>query len=720
MSTVRVDAWVERLVRHARSGEPLDLARDGDDDEATTRDDEATAGDPRDGVADNAEARSRERHIPATAIRRALLDPDLRPDPRGLVIRGARITGALDLAHAAVPCPLVLRSCVLGGALNAEDAQLIALDLGRTVVTTVNLDGAVLRADLRLNRLRATREVRAVGIRIGGHLLLREAVLTDAGGTALSLDRARVDGSAFLTALRATGTVRANGAHVAGQLTLREAVLATPGGNALSLDGAFVGGLFLTDVQATGKVRALGAHITGQLNLGGAVLSNPAGDALSLDRAEVDGSAFLTNLRATGRVRALGAHITGQLTLRGAVLQSADGDALVLDGVRVDRGIFMTRMQATGEVRALGAHVTGHLDLSGAVLDRPGGDALSLDRARVDGGATLSRLRTTGTVRAPGATVTGQLDLAGAVLSNPGDTALNLQGLDVEVLVLGGLLTDGTLDLTLSTVGTLVTNTGVPATPGGRAAPGADSASSPETAAQEADAERRARRAPARAAALPGPLAAAGWNVGDVHGPLRHDRRASRDWLDTAKDTVEDFSVQPWHELAAVYERNGQPADGRWLRFTAARRVTRRAPWYSKPIRWSYALVAGYGYYPLIAAAWLVAAAVATLLLTSVLAGSFVPTDLEAATGPTRATTTGAHALTGAGSCSAVALDYPCFRPTLYALEVMLPVTELGQVQAWAPLTTGALPHVLIVLRATVWIMTALLLAGVTGLLRRT
>lgn len=54
----------------------------------------------------------------------------------------------------------------------------------------------------------------------------------------------------------------------------------------------------------------------------------------------------------------------------------------------------------------------------------------------------------------------------------------------------------------------------------------------------------------------------AGYLVHDIHGLLRTDRKAAKDWLDNS--TV--FTSQPWEELARVYDRNGQPADARCLR----------------------------------------------------------------------------------------------------------------------------------------------------------
>ncbi|MEJ7703146.1 MAG: hypothetical protein WKF47_05615 [Geodermatophilaceae bacterium] len=60
-----------------------------------------------------------------------------------------------------------------------------------------------------------------------------------------------------------------------------------------------------------------------------------------------------------------------------------------------------------------------------------------------------------------------------------------------------------------------------------------------------------------RSSACPGWPTRLGWRTRDLHGVGRDDRRAAAKWL----DTQQNFVSEPWQEIAAVYERNGQPAD---------------------------------------------------------------------------------------------------------------------------------------------------------------
>jgi hypothetical protein len=66
--------------------------------------------------------------------------------------------------------------------------------------------------------------------------------------------------------------------------------------------------------------------------------------------------------------------------------------------------------------------------------------------------------------------------------------------------------------------------------------------------------------------------------------------------------------------------------------------------------------------------------------------------------------------------CSA-AWDIDCFAPGPYALGVAFPAAAAATSQPWSPPSEWAIA--IQILRGLAWIFTALLLAGVTGLLRK-
>ncbi|TQC47384.1 hypothetical protein EEB14_20730 [Rhodococcus sp. WS4] len=666
-NTAGEDELFERLLAGARDGTVFDLSTDADPDHR----DPATA-----------DTWPEQRVIPASAIRRILTGCYNDIDPHGLRIRYARITGIPDFENIIFERPLHLENCHIDEPIELSGSNLVQLNIERSHIAALHLDTATVDGYVFAQKLVAHGPVRAVGTHIGGQLILDGAELTTESGDALNLDHATVDGYVFAQKLVAHGPVRAVGARIGG-LDLQGAELTTKSGEALILDGAtFDRGVFAAQLVAHGPVRALGAHI-GELDLQGAKLTTKSGEALNLDHATVDLGVLAAQLVAHGPVRAVGAHI-GELILDGAELTSESGEALILDQATVDLGVVAQKLVAHGPVRAVGTHIGGQLILEGAELTTKSGDALNLDHATVDGSVFAAQLVAHGPVRALGARI-GGLDLQGAKLTTASGDALNLEQAKVAVLSLTPERSIGVINLTRTQVGDLVT---------------------------PSDADP------------PAPLSATGWEVADVHGRIRTHRKTAARWLSTAPADT-GFTAHPWHALAAVYDRNGQPADARRLRFTAANEVTRKAPWPTKILRSAYRIFAGHGYYPLLAAGWLLVVFALGVGLVIANRDHFVPSDLKAAT--TAANTysetsrTRPPSVITADTPCELYPEYPCFQSFNYALDNVVPAAGAQKVD-WTISTAAPLwlTFGMSILRIVAWIFTAILLAGVTGLLRKT
>ena len=103
-----VQRWVEKLIRAQAAGDPLD------------------AGD---------------KHLPAEALRKVLVDPQLVADPRGLSIQNAHITETLGLEHIVFSHPLRLRDCTLEAPIKLAGATIKELDFAGSRMQELNLDG---------------------------------------------------------------------------------------------------------------------------------------------------------------------------------------------------------------------------------------------------------------------------------------------------------------------------------------------------------------------------------------------------------------------------------------------------------------------------------------------------------------------------------------------------------------------------------------------------
>ncbi|MCB8914172.1 hypothetical protein KUG88_29210 [Rhodococcus rhodochrous] len=729
-------AWVTRLVDAANSGTIVDL-RSGVP---------AHLYDPA-----TADQWSADRHIPARAIRDVLSDNHTGLDPFGLRIIGARITGDVDFAHLTFDHPLHLIRCRIDRPMNLDNVRLRQLVLTGSRLRSLSLDGITITNGLFAERITTDGEVRAIGATVSGQLVLNDARLYNPAHRALTLERASLTGGLFAARISTHGKIVANGISISGQLNLASAHLHNPHSECLTLERASItGGLSAARITVDGTIRAVGATVGGQINLANAHLHNPHSECLILDGATVAGGLFGNHITAHGEISALDATINGPFSLNDAHLHNPEHHALTLNRGTVAGGFFGNHITAHGEISALDATINGSLGLNDAHLHNPEHHVLTLDGATVTGDIVAMRISADGTIRAVDAVLGGQLVLVGAHLHNPQHNVLALDGATVTGVVVAtddahlgavsvfhadGLISarrtrfknhldlrdakprpTGTGHLVIDLGGATLRELTLPAE-----GPAVANLSRTKITHLNTPADREPQY----------PVVATGWEIGDAEGRIRTDHVAATRWLTRAHGR--DFSPHPWHALAAVYERNGHPAEARRLRVTAANKVTKAAPPATKVQRWAYRIVAGHGYYPFRAALWLIMTLVCGFVLVEASRGHFVPTNPSAATAviAVASDTIGggdgsqveweqSRTITGADDC-ATHPQYPCLDSFSYALTGVIPAatgvvrpdwTVSAEAPWWVKVGIPAL-------RVIAWIFTAILLAGVTGLLRK-
>jgi hypothetical protein len=347
----------QALLDHAVAGTRLDLAGDGRVDHESMNE------------------WGPARTVRAAVLRQLLVEPQRPVHSKGVRLRGARISGRLDLESATVRCPLLLEDCYLDG------PESVVLDYA-----TVHL--------IVLSRCRV----------VGG--LTADLLVVTKG-----LD---LGGSAF------EGVVRLLGAEITGQLSFRGAKLTGTDveGNALVGDGMKVGSNVLLDqgFSAAGAVRLPNAEITGPLSCSGAKLTgiDDYGNALVGDLMRVSGSVFLDKgFSAAGAVSVAGAAIGGSLSLDGAEL--AKPIAVQASGVRIGGQLaWAPRWPVQGLVDLERAAMhrldddwslpdahwppAGQLRLAGFTYDGLGGEHKASWRQRLD---WIRRSHTTATATTP-------------------------------------------------------------------------------------------------------------------------------------------------------------------------------------------------------------------------------------------------------------------------------------------------------------------------------
>jgi hypothetical protein len=645
--------------------------------------------DLRDGGADRA---IRAEVITALLLGAADREPGYTP---GVRIRGAQITGPLDLMGATVTCPLVcehcefdeelrfvesatrtvrivhsrlpafngarmrldgilsLRACEITGALRLDQAKIAGqLSLEDAVIGRPGGPEAVAAAGLAVDGGAACARLTAHGLvnmpmaTVAGILDLAGARLSCPGQQALLADRAVIEGHVYGLGMTVEGELRLLNARVGGMLGLPGVRLNNPGGTALSAGGLTVdSGAFLTDgFTAVGEIRLVGAHLGANLSLPGAVLSNPGGRALNLAGAVI-GNCDASGLSCTGQIALPGARIAGDLNLRGAQLTGNPAEpALLAERASIDGGLLLHGLRAQGELRAHTARVGQRVMLIDAQLENPGGNAVRLTRAQVGADVFADGMTCAGGIRLAGATIGGEFSVKQARISQPAGTALAAAGLRAGELSLNTAEpVQGLVDLSHAQIGIL-------------------------------------RDDPGR---WPDQLSIDGLTYQGLEPRLPARQRLG--WLNRDPG---GHQTQPYEQLAAHYTAIGQPGQAREVMY-ARERAQRRA---MSPLARAWSLLqditVGYGYRPRRAVAWLAA----LLAVGSVTFALAPPPPL-------------------------IAHQAPHFNPVIYTLDLLLPVVDLGQKHAFNP--AGAEQWLSYLLVAAGWVLVSTVAAGAARVLTR-
>jgi hypothetical protein len=415
---------------------------------------------------------------------------------------------------------------------------------------------------------------------------------------------------------------------------------------------------------AAGEVSLLGARIGGQLNCSGGTFWNPGGPALNLTTADVAAGVFCENgFGSTGEVRLLGARIGGQLTCVNGTFSNPGGFALNGATLQVAGGVFCRgTFTAFGEVNLLGVRVGGSIELDGGTFVNPEGQALNADRAIVEGNVFCrNNFTATGEVNFLGAHINGTVDCSTGSFLNPDGTALNLGRAEItKEILFRPTEVQGTVMLYFTKAGAWY-----------------DSAAT----------------WPPR-----GKLWLLGFTYDAIEAspPIKISQRL--DWL---RRDAEGFTPQPYEQLATVLRRDGNEHDARTVQISAQWHRRRTATTWAdrrlRPLRlaWSALLWAtiGYGYRP-----WRILGPI-VLLYTF---GWWWFTRAEGQGDIVRA--------------RRVDPDVQ-FSAARYTADLLIPGASLGERSRFIPLDhtawwAGAYT-------ITGWALAAILVAGLTGILRR-
>jgi len=614
----------------------------------------------------------------------------------GVRLRGALITGRLDLMGATVAWPLTCEHCTFEEEVglaesSTKSVRIVASKLPGFDGTRMRLDGIL---DLRASVVSGT--VRLEQARVAGQVCVSEARITaPAPATrAVAAQGLVVDGSVEGIGLDARGSVSLQASAITGSVDLTDARVACPGGRALVMSYSAIGGkLECRRMVVEGETRIHNLRVTASVSMTGARLENPDALALSAGGLTAGGGVFMSEpFTVRGEVTLLGAQLSANLTLTGAHLDNPGGRTLALDGASV--GVIIgERLTSRGQLSLIGARIAGDLNLKGSTVevadDRP---ALTAERATIGGTLIFSGLRTLGEVNLRNVQAGVRLVLTDAAFASPTGTACRLSRAQVAADVyFDGTTAVGSLRLAGATVGGEVSLKQVTL----NGAPGTALDASALTASQlillpASPIEGKVNLSHAVIGVLrdaPGSwpeqvcLEGLAYRALDPQLPARQRLQ----WL--ARDP-RGHQPQPYEQLASVYNAIGEPAQARAVLY-AREQIERSGR--ALPYRvWSLLqdITVGYGYRPRRALAWL-----ALLLGTgSVVFSVAPPPPLQADAAP--------H-----------------FNGIVYTLDLLLPVVNLGQKYAFNP--AGPEQWLSYLLIAAGWTLATTVAAGAARILRR-
>ncbi|WP_424215604.1 oxidoreductase [Streptomyces sp. BI20] len=411
---------------------------------------------------------------------------------------------------------------------------------------------------------------------------------------------------------------------------------------------------------------------------------------LDASRLQAGGDLHLPGCRVARGVRLTDAHIGTDLLLTDARLRrDARGRALTADGLTVAQDLQADLLRAYGEVSLRGATIGGSMSVRGALISHPRGRR-ALNAPSLTVGRTLS-LTSVSYGPGPEDTITPPYGTTRSpAVTDPGSASGGPDRRVRRFECRGGLrLDDGRFGDALDFFGA-------------RFALGPDQEISLrriQTAELRFVGERPDKgrvvlsgatvgKLVDRAWSWPGPgrVALGGFSYAALapRGPF--GLAARLEWLANA---TPEYSPEPYERLAAVLRADGEDRDAREVLLAKQRRRRTGLPLAARTWGWVQDGTVAYGYRPGRAALWM-----AVLWAVGALAFSrHVPPPLKAD-------------------------EAPEWNPFLYALDLLLPVIDLGQEGRW--LMTGAWQWATVALVLLGWILATTVAAGATRLLRRT
>ncbi|GAA1885502.1 oxidoreductase [Streptantibioticus ferralitis] len=388
-------------------------------------------------------------------------------------------------------------------------------------------------------------------------------------------------------------------------------------------------------------------------------------------RLNSEGDLHLPQCTVPGGIRLTDAHIGTDLVLNQLTVgQSRSGHSIAADGLTVAQDVEAELLESTGEISLRSARIGGRLSLRGSALHNPYGRyALNAARVTVEHTLYLSSgwfSGYSGGGTPPAGVHTQRFTSEGGIRLDDGRFG------NAVIADKAHFRLTGTQQLSLRRIQTPELRLTLDEPPSGRIS---------LAGARIGNLTDRPSSWPGR-----GGIDLAGFSYESLSspGPVPLEQRIA--WL---ADATPEYNPEPYETLAQVLRQGGEDSQAREVLLAKQRRRRETLPPAGVVWGWVQDITVGYGYRPGRAALWMAVLWAAGTLYFG-MGPRPEPVDDQA---------------------------WPHWNPALFALDLLLPIVDLGQSHSWR--LAGTAQWVAAAMTMVGWILASTVVTGASRLLRR-
>jgi hypothetical protein len=237
---------------------------------------------------------------PARVVRAAFLrflmlggGEGCRPHEKGVRVRGAWISGILDLEACRVPCDVGLNDCRFEAAPVLRSAIVNRLFLNGSALPGLEAERLETRGGIYLRKAEISAGLNLAESRLGGNLECNGAKIRPADGLAIRAASIEVR-NVLLRGADVHGAIDLAGAQIAADLDCTSAVIRSDDGPAIEAGECDINGsVLLRTARIEGEIRLVASMIGGDVDCTGGHFIHPGKAAIDLSRTGIRGAFFL-------------------------------------------------------------------------------------------------------------------------------------------------------------------------------------------------------------------------------------------------------------------------------------------------------------------------------------------------------------------------------------------------------------------------------------------